>query len=154
MFNISIRAGDSNIFTTDQRQPGFSVLPLYTNCTVLTRCHSLSLMLPDVHSFCNSYRLSDLRFLSLPGPTLLESFAPHGSRVLVVRLSPTTGNGRLVGLNSLSAPHQTYWLRGPSNSSTRSCIFFSLCPPRKCFPEPRLGTSSISSRPVCQESWG
>ena len=73
----------------------------------------------------------------------------------------TTSNRQLFGLNSLSALHRSYRLRSLGDPS-RSCIFcfliwlaqggevphpFSFCPPRKCFPEPRLGPSLITDLP-------
>ena len=65
--------------------------PRFASCrTVLTRCHSLSLTLPDVHYFCNIYRLSMIHAFSRYSPPY-KSLAPHDSRVLVVRLRPTNG---------------------------------------------------------------
>ena len=80
---------------------------------------------------------------------------------------PTTRNGQPFGLNSLSALRQTYRLQGTERfveelhflppdliqetaderKEGEASHPFSLCPPRKCFPEPRLGASSIADLP-------
>jgi len=134
-------------------------------CTVLTGCHSLSLKPPDVHSFCSLYRLSMiddlLHFLPLPYTAWLSRFGcdfeADNEKWTAIRAEfSVSSSSDVLAAGPERLIEELHFLlldlacsRDAADEREGGEIShpFSLCPPRKCFPESRLGTSSIVDLP-------